>query len=60
MDVGGSSVKSGLFSGETVEDIKTTPIDSKGNSENIITTFSILLIVIPLQTKLVVLPFPCQ
>ncbi len=40
MDVGGSSVKSGLVSGETVEDIKTTPIDSKGNSENIITTFS--------------------
>ena len=40
MDVGGSSVKSGLVTGETVEDIKTTPIDSKGDSKTIITTFS--------------------
>ncbi|WP_297766579.1 ROK family protein, partial [uncultured Muriicola sp.] len=40
MDVGGSSIKSGLVSGETVEDIRTTPIDSKGDSETIITTFS--------------------
>ncbi|MBT8223727.1 MAG: ROK family protein, partial [Eudoraea sp.] len=40
LDVGGSSIKSGLVSGDSVVNIKNTPIDSKGDSETIITTFS--------------------
>ena len=40
LDVGGSSIKSGLVSGDSVVNIKTTPINSKGDSETIITTFS--------------------
>ena len=40
LDVGGSSVKSGLVLGDTVDQLKTTSIDSKGDSETIIATFS--------------------
>ena len=40
LDVGGSSIKSGLVFGETVNELKTTPINSAGDSETIISTLS--------------------
>ena len=40
LDVGGSSIKSGLVQSSRVSQLRTTPIDSAANAETIISTFA--------------------
>lgn len=43
LDIGGSSIKSGLVNGETVQGQKKTIIDSRASREKIIATFSTII-----------------
>ncbi|MET1257771.1 ROK family protein [Flagellimonas sp. DF-77] len=43
LDVGGSSIKSGLLKGDVVSKVKKTPIDSRGSREHIISDFKAII-----------------